>query len=181
MRRFLLRVVVSALVLVIVPTVRADTGLRTVAPSARATVFAPVQSMGFTVGQLEIPSIGVDEMIREGINMDVIDRGVAHWVGTAHAGGYGNMVLAGHRTTKTRPFYDLDLLVPGDEIIVTGLLGQVATYRVSESFVVDPMQIWIADWTDTPTLTLFACHPKGSAKERIIVRADLMGAPLHLP
>jgi sortase (surface protein transpeptidase) len=32
--------------------------------------------------------------------------------------------------------------------------------------------------TDVPSLTLTTCHPKGSAKQRLIVRATLQGKPV---
>jgi len=148
----------------------------------RAHVEAPTQRLGVTIGRLEIPAIGVDELIREGVSLSVIDRGVGHWAGTAKAGGYGNMVLAGHRTTKTAPFHDLDLLQPGDSITVTGFDGRTAKYSVSETVIVAPSDIWIVDQTDVPMLTLFACHPKRSARQRIVVRAELADLPvLHFP
>ena len=148
----------------------------------RAHVEAPTQQLGVTIGRLRIPAIGLDEVIREGVDLSVIDRGVAHWAGTAEAGGFGNMVLAGHRTTKTAPFRDLDRLQPGDSITVTGFDGRVAEYTVNETVIVSPSEIWIVEQTDVPMLTLFACHPKRSARQRIVVRAELADAPvLHFP
>jgi sortase A len=144
----------------------------------RAHVEAPTQQLGIVIGRVEIPAIGVDELIREGVHLSVIDRGVAHWAGTAEAGGLGNMVLAGHRTTKTAPFHDLDLLRAGDLITVTGFDGRSADYVVRETVIVTPDEIWIVEQTDTAMLTLFACHPKRSARQRIVVRADLVHAPL---
>ena len=92
------------------------------------------------------------------------------------------MVLAGHRTTKTAPFRDLDRLRPGDSITVTGFDGRIAEYTVNETVIVSPSEIWIVEQTDVPMLTLFACHPKRSARQRIVVRAELAGAPvLHFP
>lgn len=148
----------------------------------RAHVEAPAQRLGVSIGRLEIPAIGIKEVIREGVDLSVIDRGVAHWAGTAAAGGYGNMVLAGHRTTKTAPFRDLDLLRPGDSIMVTGFDQRVARYVVTETVIVSPSEMWIVEQTDTPMLTLFACHPKRSAEQRIVVRAELVDVPvLHFP
>jgi sortase A len=148
----------------------------------RAHVTAPTQQLGVTIGRLEIPAIGLDEQIREGVNISVIDRGVAHWAGTAEAGGYGNMVLAGHRTTRTEPFHDLDRMQPGDSIAVTGFDGRVAEYIVTETVIVTPSDMWIVEQTDVPMLTLFACHPKRSARQRIVVRAELVDVPvLHFP
>lgn len=144
----------------------------------RARVDAVTQRLGIVAGHLSIPAIGLDEAIREGVDLSVLDRGVSHWSGTADPGAPGNMVLAGHRTTHTAPFRDLDRLRPGDEIYVTSIDGRVATYRVAETTIVSPQDIWIVEPTDTPMLTMFACHPKGSARQRIVVRADLVDAPV---
>lgn len=145
---------------------------------ARARVDAATQQLGIVTGRIEIPAIGLDEIIREGIDLSVIDQGVAHWSGTADPGGNGNMVLAGHRTIHTAPFRNIGELEPGNEIYVSRVDGVVATYRVVETLIVTPQDIWIADPTETPMLTLFACHPKGSARQRIVVRAELVDAPV---
>ena len=39
--------------------------------------------------------------------------------------------------------------------------------------VVNPDAMWIVDPTDTPTATLFACHPPGSVAQRIVVHLEL--------
>jgi sortase A len=148
----------------------------------RAHVEAATQQLGITTGRLEIPAIGLDEPIREGVHLSVIDRGVAHWAGTAEAGGFGNMVLAGHRTTKTAPFRHLDRLQPGDSIRVVAFDGRAAEYVVRETVIVSPSDIWIVEQTDVPMVTLFACHPKRSARQRIVVRAELVDVPIvHFP
>jgi sortase A len=144
----------------------------------RARVDAPTQQLGIVTGRVQIPAIGVDEVIREGVDLSVINQGVAHWSGTADAGGIGNMVLAGHRTIHTAPFRNLDKLQPGDEILVSRIDGLAATYRVVETLIVQPEDMWIVDTTDVPTLTLFACHPKGSSRQRIVIRAELVDAPV---
>ncbi|MFQ5968407.1 MAG: sortase [Acidimicrobiia bacterium] len=153
-----------------------DTGTGLALP-VRARVDAPVQQLGFYVGRVEVPAIGVDEVVREGVSLDVIDLGVARWAGTARPGGVGNLVLAGHRSTHTSPFEDLDQLAPGDLIHVTGLDGTRVSYEVSETLIVTPEDIWVVEQTPDPILTLFACHPKGSYRQRIVVRADLMSTP----
>ncbi|MGI9585530.1 MAG: sortase [Acidimicrobiia bacterium] len=140
--------------------------------SSRAPVFHPTQSNGREMGTVRIPAIGVDETIRSGVDIDVINQGVAHWVGTADAGGEGNMVLAGHRTTYTKPFYDLGELSVGDLVYVSDDRDGEVMYRVTESFIVDPEDIWITFDQESPMLTMFACHPKGSTRYRIVVTAE---------
>ena len=151
--------------------VDASTGL---ALPVRARVDAPTQELGFYVGRVEVPAIGVDEVVREGVSLDVIDLGVAHWAGTAKPGGVGNLVLAGHRSTHTAPFEDLDLLEPGDLIHVTAFDGTKVSYEVTETLIVTPQDMWVVEQTPDRILTMFACHPKGSFKQRIVVRADLV-------
>jgi LPXTG-site transpeptidase (sortase) family protein len=133
------------------------------------------QSLGHPVGTIRIPAIGLEDTIRAGVDMAIIDQGVAHWAGTQVPGGEGNVVLAGHRTTHSKPFADLDLLDEGDMVYLTNGAGFEVMYRVSESFIVAPNDIWITYGTDVPTVTMFACHPKGSARYRIVVRATIVG------
>ena len=136
------------------------------------------QSSGLVVTHLRIPSIGVDETVRAGMHLDVIDQGPAHWVGTALPGQQGNVVLAGHRTTHSAPFSALDRLVAGDLVFVTDAGGFDVIYRVTETFIVGPDEVWITYDNGEALLTMFACHPKGSAAQRIVVRAELVAGRL---
>lgn len=174
MRTLVLSVILTAAAVSPPPAILATD----VAMPQRAHVEAVTQQLGITVGRLEIPAINIDEPIREGVHLSVIDRGVAHWAGTAEAGGAGNLVLAGHRTTRTAPFRDLDRLRSGDLIIVTSVDGRAASYVVREMMIVAPDDLWIVEQTAVPTVTLFACHPKGSAQQRIVVRGELADAPI---
>ncbi|MDK1009963.1 MAG: sortase [Actinomycetota bacterium] len=72
------------------------------------------------------------------------------------------------------PFRDLDRLDNGDLIFVTDGSGFEVMHRVSDTFIVDPTDLWITYDTGASTLTMFACHPKGSERFRIMVRADLV-------
>lgn len=182
--RFMLLVTGAFLALGAMPALAAPplvtAPLEEVAPNpARQSMFDASQSSGTLMGSIRIPSIGVDEVVRSGVSMDIIDQGVAHWAGTSFAGDPGNVVLAGHRTTHSRPFRDLGELDVGDLIFLKDGHGFDLIYRVSETFVVEPSALWITHESDDPTLTMFACHPKGSARYRIVVHADLVaGRPI---
>ncbi len=151
------------------------------APAARvgpidvpADSYAPEQIV--ELGTLEIPKLGVRQRLMHGVTLRNIDRGPSHWPGTAMPGRAGNVVVAGHRVTNSRPFRNIDQLGAGDEVVLT-VKGEQSTYRVSSSFVVTPDRTDIANPTATPMLTIFACHPPGSARQRYVVRADLVTAP----
>ena len=125
------------------------------------------------VGEMQIPKIGLQHTIYEGVSLTVVDNGPGHWPGTPMPGGWGNSVFAGHRTTNTRPFRDIDQLVPGDEIFFRTDQGSF-TYRVTGSTVVPWDGVWIVDQKPGRTLTMFACHPPGSAAYRYVVFAELV-------
>ena len=159
---------VAALSVVAVAPVDAAPG------SARQPSFHRTQRSGVVVSRIRIPAIDLDETIRSGIALSVIDRGVAQWAGTASPGGSGNVVLAGHRTTYSRPFVGLDRLEEGDLVYVEDGSGFEVMYKVSDSFVVGPDDLWISYDVGKPMVTMFACHPKGSAQYRIVVQAELV-------
>lgn len=125
------------------------------------------------VGHIAIPKIGVDEDIRRGITLTNIDRGPGWWPNTAMPGELGNVVLAGHRVTHTKPFNRLDELVEGDQVVLTTDAGRF-TYAVRGVIVVPADWIDIAAQDRAHTATLFACHPKGSATHRIVAKLRLL-------
>jgi sortase A len=125
------------------------------------------------LGTIEIPKIGVVKDLYSGITMPTLDKGPGYWPGTALPGELGNTVVAGHRTSKDRPFERLDELVPGDEIIFTTGSGR-HVYAVTSTEIVTPDALWIVDQTHDHRATLFACHPPGSVAYRIVVHADLV-------
>lgn len=141
---------------------------------ARAPKAAPARRGGPTpTGRIEIPRIGLNHLTYEGIELSTIDHGPSHWPGTALPGQVGNTVFPGHRVTHSRPFYNIDLIQIGDHVTFVNSSGRY-TYQVTQTFVVDDDEMWIADPTDTPTMTIFGCHPKHSAKQRYVVKGNLI-------
>lgn len=138
-----------------------------------ADAYAPTPIVD--IGAISIPKIGLNHRIYEGVTLTVINEGPGHWPGTAMPGKRGNTVFPGHRTTYSKPFGDLDKLAPGDEVIFDMPDG-VYVYQVRETLIVLPTDLWVVDQTETPTFTLIACHPKGSARQRIVVKGDLVAS-----
>jgi sortase A len=104
-----------------------------------------------------------------------LKKGPGHYPNTPFPGELGNSAIAGHRTTYGEPFRQLDELVVGDSIVVTDLLGRRFTYLVTGQQIVTPKDSWVVDTVDPTiaTLTLTTCHPEFSAKQRLIVFAQL--------
>lgn len=124
------------------------------------------------VGTLSISILNVTSPIYMGITDEVFNQGVGQWPGSAKPGKAGNVVLGAHRTSRPRPFSNIDKLRGGD-IISISVGAKTHKYIVTGHSVVKPTSLWITNPTRGATLTLFSCHPKGSVKSRYVIRAVL--------
>ena len=147
-----------------------DAVLRGTQPAARTSAVTVERRV---LGRLEIPTLGVSTIVREGEDARTLQLAVGHIAGTALPGAAGNMGLAGHRDTFFRRLREID---PGDVIRLVAVEGTY-TYVVDSTQIVDPDDLWVLDPTPEPSLTLVTCYPftyLGSAPERFIVRARLV-------
>lgn len=131
---------------------------------------------GSTLGRLVIPAIEVDEVMFEGVGGDTLEKGPGHMPWTPVPGQPGNAVVSGHRTTYGRPFYDLDALEEGDRIEVETAVG-LHVFEVRQTLIVEPTDVWVTEYEPGAWLTLTTCHPRFSAAERLIIRAELVEGP----
>jgi sortase A len=136
----------------------------------------PPAAEGDAVAHLSIPDIGVDKIVIQGVTLADLKRGPGHYPETPMPGQPGNAAIAGHRTTYGAPFNRINELDPGDEILVTTVQGAFR-YEVSDQLIVSPSEVGVLDDFGDNRLTLTACHPKYSARQRIIVVAALVGEP----
>jgi sortase A len=159
------------------PTTERPTTTTVAASPPRSVVDPPADPYAaepvLKIGTIEIPKIGLRHDVYHGVTLRNIDLGPSHWPGTAMPGETGNAVFAGHRVTHSHPFRRIDELVEGDQVVFT-IDGVRTTYAVTGHEVVKPDALWVTDQTATPTATLFACHPPGSASYRYVVHLALL-------
>jgi sortase (surface protein transpeptidase) len=178
-----------------------DTWTRQPVAAAPAELVEP--PVGEPVAVLRIPRLGADfqRVVLQGTSEDQLSQGPGHYAGTAMPGQPGNVAIAGHRVGKGSPFLDLDLMRPGDPVVVETadswfvyrVLGDPASGDVTADpsgipglHVVRPEEVGvIAPTPGAPGsaasgayLTLTTCHPRYSARERLIVHAVLDGAAI---
>src|SRR5437667_3937845 len=126
---------------------------------------------GDSLTRIRIPAIGVDVVVVEGTSASALRAGAGHYPETPLPCEQGNVAIAGHRTTYGKPFANIDRLSTGDLIILKTPIG-ACTYEISRPpYVVDKSDFTPVQAPREPTareLTLTSCHPKGSAKQRII-------------
>jgi len=126
---------------------------------------------GEPIGTIEITRVGLTGVVVEGDSKAVLDRAIGHLPDTPLPWKDGNSALAAHRDTLFRPLEGVRL---GDVLRLRTPHGDY-DYRVTDTFIVKPDELWVLDPTPVPTLTLISCWPFryiGSAPERFIVRAE---------
>lgn len=147
---------------------------RAVVALARHTAAAGIQPVvpivtGAPIARLLIPRLGVDEIVLEGVDPDVLNAGPGHLPGSAFPGENGNAIISAHRD---RHFSRLGELRVGDT-----LFTESGTHR--DDWVVISKRVIDADApalfrTRSATLTLTTCWPIryiGNAPERLLVTA----------
>ena len=139
-------------------------------PRYRPGIVLPGQAYAI----LRIPSIGVNEVVVQGVEVEDLKAGPGHYLRTADPWDpEGRVGIAGHRTTYGAPFWDLDQVRPGDEIRLVTEEGAFR-YEVTETRDVLPSEGWVLRDDGDPSLVLTTCTPRFSAALRLIVFADRM-------
>ena len=145
--------------------------------STRQAYLSGTLRAGESMTRLQIPRLGVNVIVVQGVDDNSLKAGAGHYPETPLPCEVGDVAIAGHRTTYGKPFANVDRLRPGDRIILTTPVGSCIYQVARPPFVVLPTDLSVV--ADTPgrfTLTLTACHPKGSASHRIIIKADMVSS-----
>jgi sortase A len=132
---------------------------------------------GQAVAIIDIPSLGIRQIVVEGTTSQDLESGPGLLIGSAPPGTGGDVVIAGRRTTYGSPFAHLDELQVGDSVMVTGALGQFR-YTISGVRVVSPGSPLPAGPTQAARLTLVTSTPAVRASALLIVTADLVAKPI---
>jgi sortase A len=101
---------------------------------------------------------------------------VGHLSDTALPWEPGNSAFAAHRDTFFRPLKDIKA---GDLVRVATPRG-LFEYRVRQTTIVNPEDVWVLNATDQQVLTLITCYPFsyiGHAPQRFVVRAERIDTP----
>jgi sortase A len=149
-------------------------------PELRQAYLDGKVAVGDSLTRIKIPSIDVDVVVVEGTTASALRAGAGHYPDTPLPCEVGNVAIAGHRTTYGRPFHNVDRLKPGSKIVLETPIG-TCTYEVTrDPFPVAPTALEVvANTPEEATLTLTTCHPKGSARQRLIVKATLISSEMH--
>ena len=124
------------------------------------------------VGRLTILSANINHYVVFGATNKKLEYGPGYILGTSLPGTGGNFAIAGHRTTYGAPFGNLDRVQVGETIIFQTNTNQYK-YQVIEVKIVSPEDNYVLENYGDDRITLTTCHPKFSAKQRLIVIGQL--------
>ncbi len=137
-------------------------------PPAPAATAAPRRRE--VLGRLEIPRLGLETLVAEGVDARTLRRAAGHVPGTAAPGAAGNVVIAGHRDGVFRPLAG----AARDDLVVLETPAGRVDYLIDDLEVVSPDATRVLAPTAAPTLTLITCYPfdfLGPAPHRLVVHA----------
>lgn len=126
-----------------------------------------------TMGQVEIPDIGVKLPIYHGTKENILRKAVGHLEGSAlPIGGEGtHTVLTSHTgLTHAKLFTDLTELKKGDHFYIR-VLDQMLAYEVDKISVIEPEHTELLKAVNGQDYaTLLTCTPYGVNSHRLLVR-----------
>jgi sortase A len=148
-------------------------------------------NLGDPLFSIKVPRIGLDTIVVSGVRVDDLKKGPGLFPSckpgedtdtctpdAKYPGENGNVAISGHRTTYGAPFFRVNELKKGDVIdLVAGRARY--RYRVREQKIEDP----VGGFNEVlqhgrAELTLTSCHPRFSAAQRMIIKADFEGSSL---
>ncbi|MDK8346733.1 class E sortase [Brevibacterium sp. UMB1308A] len=151
-------------------------------PDTPVIAKTPEENQAF--GIMYVPRFGDDyyRTIAEGVQLEpVLNRmGMGHYPSSARPGEVGNFAMAGHRVTYGKPLNLIAEMRPGDPVVIQTQEG-FYTYTMRNFDIILPDQTEVlAPVPGFPEykgkerlMTLTACNPMFSARERYVIYAEL--------
>jgi LPXTG-site transpeptidase (sortase) family protein len=133
---------------------------------------------GETIGEIQVPRLGLNAMVVQGDSPANLRRAVGHISKSALPGEWGNVAVAGHRDTFFRPLRGIRV---GDEIDFA-TPERSFEYVVESIQVVAPDDVQVLEPSTGHDLTFVTCFPfyfVGPAPKRFVVRAREVAGTLR--
>ena len=125
---------------------------------------------GDAIGRLRIPKLDLNMIVVNGTETDTLRKGPARHRGTFLPGEGKLIYIAGHRTTYSAPFSDIDRLKRGDRVRLE-LPYATVEYSVRGHRIVEAHELSVLQSRGREELALQACWPRFFASHRYIAYA----------
>lgn len=138
---------------------------------------------------LRIPKIDLSNVVVQGVGVEALKLGPGHYPDCRDEfrqslctqqeevwpGERGRVIISGHRTTYGQPFWSLDRLKVGDDIIAETKWGTFV-YEVTDVEIVSPgdRDVVVPDPPGSKAeIALTTCNPRFSASQRLVVYGEM--------
>jgi sortase A len=128
---------------------------------------------GQAIGRLRVPRMGVNMIIVNGTDTDSLKKGPGRDQRTFMPGENRLIYIAGHRTTYSAPFSDINAMRKGDRITIDVPYGRFI-YAMTRHRIVASTDLSVLRSPRYEVLELQACHPRFFASHRYIAYARLV-------
>ncbi len=142
---------------------------------------------GQVVFRLRIPAIHLEAYVVEGVGLAQLAMGPGHYPDCRKPftpplctdwpevwpGERGRVIVSGHRTTHSHPFYNLQALHKGNKVYVDTKWGDF-TYAYDHTDIVPENSTSVVVPSQEAQLVLTTCNPRYSAAQRLVVYTDLV-------
>jgi sortase A len=125
---------------------------------------------GDAIGRLKIPRLDVNMIVVDGTETDTLKKGPARHRRTFLPGEGKLVYIAGHRTTYSAPFSDIDDLRRGDRVRLE-LPYATFEYRIRNHRIVQAHEVSVLRSRRREEVALQACWPRFFASHRYIAYA----------
>lgn len=125
---------------------------------------------GDPIGRIKIPRLDVNMIVVDGTKTDTLKKGPARHRRTFLPGEGKLVYIAGHRTTYSAPFSDIDDLRRGDRVRLE-LPYATFEYRIRNHRIVEAHELSVLRSRRREEVALQACWPRFFASHRYIAYA----------
>jgi sortase A len=128
---------------------------------------------GQAIGRLKIPRMGVNMIIVNGTDTDTLKKGPGRHQRTFMPGENRLIYIAGHRTTYSAPFSEINSMRKGDRVTIDVPYGRFI-YSMTRHRIVASTDLSVLRSPRHEVVELQACHPRFFASHRYIAYAQLV-------
>lgn len=124
----------------------------------------------YTAAVLNIPKLEINYPVLSDTSEELLKISLNKYWGP-EANEIGNYCIVGHNYKNTKFFSKLDQLVNGDIVELTDLTGRTLTYKIYDSYIVEPTDVSCTSQLTKgkKEVTLITCANNG--KQRLVVKA----------
>lgn len=117
---------------------------------------------------VEIAELHIKAPVLEGTDQNTISMAAGHFIGTGDF-GTGNYCIAGHSSTIYKEYFnDLKNAKVGMKITLFDKEKNRYIYTVTESFVIEPNELWVLDDFGDNRITIITCTDDGTQRQVVV-------------